>query len=184
MVVERFGGGNIMGVNIDVFFTIYRNVEDGIGNGLGEDDTDDIRVPIEFINDKVSYVGKSGFNRKAVVKVFKCFKVVKRDPSIFPNVDMGARVDFSVEKGFERYNAIMNTLPNPGGVLNIFWFVRIGGGEIFVFKGSGNWGEGSGKDLATVVSKKSHVEVVEVFQTKSSIFCVEVKEIPIDPVDL
>ena len=43
---------------------------------------------------------------------------------------------------------------------------------------------GPGENLATVVSKKSQVEVVEVFQTKSSIFCVEVKEIPIDPVDL
>ena len=62
--------------------------------------------------------------------------------------------------------------------------MRIGGGEIFVFKGSENWGEGSGKDLATVVSKKSQVEVVKVLQSKASIFCTEMEEIPIDPMDL
>ena len=102
---------------------------------MGEDDANDFRVPRSFIHDKVGYKVKSRFNREALEKGFKSFKIIERDPSVFPYVNMSARVDFPVVEGLEGFNAAMNTLPYPGGVLNIFRFMRIGGGKVFVFKG-------------------------------------------------
>ena len=53
-----------------------------------------------------------------------------------------------------------------------------------MFEGSEDWGMRSGEDVTAVFGKKSQVEVVKMLQSKASIFCAEVEEIPIDPMDL
>ena len=80
-----------------------------------------------------------GFTGKEL-DVFHSTVVVQGYPSVFPDIDFGPRVDFPVVKGFKRFDAINNALPDPRWILNRSRFVRVGGREIFMFKGIINRG--------------------------------------------
>ena len=58
---------------------------------------------------------------------------MKGNPSVFLDVYFRTRVDFPMETVFNRFNAAVNTSPNPRRFLKFFWFVRVRGREIFVF---------------------------------------------------
>ena len=59
---------------------------------------------------------------------------MKGNPSVFPDVYFRTRVDFPMETVFNRFNAAVNTSPNPRRILKLFGLVRVTGGEIFVFE--------------------------------------------------
>ena len=88
-----------------------------------------------------------------------------------------------VEKVVEVFDTIMHAFPDPGLSLGFFGFEGAGIREVFVSKNAENRSLWPRDNTTRVLGKEGEVEMVEVFETETSISRFEMEEIPVDPVN-
>ena len=69
-----------------------------IYNVWRKNESDNILIPRIVLKNKIRNFVESGFNFEGVVKIFKIRKVIDGNPPIFPNINLGSRVDFPEKK--------------------------------------------------------------------------------------
>ena len=172
--VKVTGFGRDVSVTKNIIISIKGDAFNRSSNVLGEKKIDYFGIPRVIWKYEIRDFIEGGFDCKRVVEVFKGLKVVDWNPSVFPDINLGARVDFPIRKRFKRCNTFTDTSPDPRGIVVGFSFVGGRGGKIFVFQGVIDRGIWSREDFTTVFGEKGEVERVKVFESKSSLFCREV----------
>ena len=102
-VIKFLCGGKRIRTSVYVCFPIDMKRKNCIYNVWRKNESDNILIPRIVLKNKIRNFVKSGFISERAVKMLKICKVIERDPSIFPNVYLGSRVNFQYFLCYLRY---------------------------------------------------------------------------------
>ena len=115
--VKVTGFGRDVSVTKNILISIKGDAFNSRSYVLREKKIDDFGIPSIIWEYEFRDFIEGGFDNERIIEVFKGLEVVDWEPSVFPNVNLGARVDFPIRKRFKRCNTITNTSPDPRGIV-------------------------------------------------------------------